>query len=77
MVVYNGDVHNPSKRANQKDIDRKMLEFFGHKLKGEPAPAWMTRGVPYLEKGLDQMPAGWGRGGAESAAPAAPSGGRP
>jgi dipeptidyl aminopeptidase/acylaminoacyl peptidase len=55
MVVYNGDDHNPTKRANQKDIDRKMLEFFGHKLQGKPAPAWMVRGIPYLEKGRDQL----------------------
>jgi hypothetical protein len=24
-----------------------MKEFFDHWLKGEPAPAWMTDGVPY------------------------------
>jgi len=28
MVVYNGDEHNPTKRANQKDIDQKMRDFF-------------------------------------------------
>jgi dienelactone hydrolase len=56
MVVYNGDDHNPTKRANQKDIDQKMLDFFGNKLQGKPAPSWMVRGIPYLEKGRDQMP---------------------
>jgi dipeptidyl aminopeptidase/acylaminoacyl peptidase len=55
FVVYNGDVHNPTKRANQKDIDRKMQEFFGNKLLGQPAPEWMVRGIPYLEKGRDQV----------------------
>ena len=55
MVVYNGDDHNPTKRANQKDIDTKMLEFFGAKLLGRPAPEWMVRGIPYLEKGRDQL----------------------
>ncbi len=55
FVVYNGDVHNPTKRANQKDIDMKMQQFFGNKLKGEPAPDWMKRGIPYLEKGKDQV----------------------
>jgi hypothetical protein len=57
MVVYNGDDHNPTKRANQKDIDRKMREFFGAKLLGRPAPDWMVRGIPYLEKGRDQLKA--------------------
>ncbi|MCU0648686.1 MAG: prolyl oligopeptidase family serine peptidase [Gemmatimonadaceae bacterium] len=55
MVVYNGDEHNPTKRANQKDIDRKMQDFFAVKLLGAPAPAWMTRGIPFVEKGRDQL----------------------
>ncbi len=55
MVVYNGDEHNPTKRANQKDIDRKMLDFFATKLLGAPPASWMVRGVPFLEKGRDQV----------------------
>jgi acetyl esterase/lipase len=55
MVVYNGDEHNPTKRANQKDIDKKMQEFFAVKLQGAEAPSWMVRGIPFLEKGRDQL----------------------
>ncbi len=55
MVSYNGDAHNPTKRANQKDIDRKMQEFFAHHLLGAPAPEWMTRGIPNIQKGRDQV----------------------
>lgn len=55
MVVYNGDEHNPTKRANQKDIDRKMQEFFAVKLQGAEPPLWMVRGIPFLEKGRDQV----------------------
>lgn len=55
MVVYNGDEHNPTKRANQKDIDRKMQEFFAVKLMGADPPSWMVHGIPYLEKGRDQV----------------------
>lgn len=55
MVVYNGDEHNPTKRANQKDIDRKMQEFFAVKLLGAEPPSWMVRGIPFLEKGRDQV----------------------
>jgi dienelactone hydrolase len=55
MVVYNGDEHNPTKRANQKDIDRKMQEFFAVKLQGAEPPSWMVRGIPFLEKGRDQV----------------------
>jgi len=55
MVNYNGDAHNPRKYANQKDIDRRMQQFFGHHLLGAPAPEWMQRGIPFLEKGRDQL----------------------
>jgi len=55
LLNYNNDGHNPRKRANQKDVDRRMQEFFGHHLKGEPMPAWMRSGVPFLEKGRDQI----------------------
>ncbi len=55
MVSYNGDGHNPRKRANQKDIDMRMQQFFANKLKGEPAPDWMVKGIPAVEKGRDQL----------------------
>ena len=55
MVNYNGDAHNPRKYANQKDIDRRMQEFFAHHLLGAPAPDWMQRGIPFLDKGRDQL----------------------
>ena len=43
------------KYANQKDIDLKMQEFFAVKLLGADAPSWMRRGIPFLEKGRDQV----------------------
>ncbi|MHB1313195.1 MAG: alpha/beta hydrolase family protein [Gemmatimonadaceae bacterium] len=55
LVVYNGDEHNPTKRANQKDIDAKMQAFFGAKLLGQPEPDWMKYGIPFLKKGQDQI----------------------
>ncbi len=55
LLNYNNDGHNPRKRANQKDVDRRMQEFFGHHLKGEPKPDWMRSGIPFLEKGRDQL----------------------
>ena len=56
FVDYNGDAHNPRKRANQLDVDRRMQQFFANKLKGEPAPEWMQKGIPFLDKGRDQFP---------------------
>ena len=55
MVNYNGDAHNPRKYANQKDIDRRMQEFFAARLLGAPEPEWMRRGIPFIEKGRDQV----------------------
>ncbi|HKG91974.1 MAG TPA: prolyl oligopeptidase family serine peptidase, partial [Gemmatimonadaceae bacterium] len=54
LIDYNGDGHNPRKRANQKDVDMRMQQFFAHHLLGAPAPDWMRRGVPFLRKGSDQ-----------------------
>jgi dipeptidyl aminopeptidase/acylaminoacyl peptidase len=51
LINYNGDEHNPTKRANQKDIDQRMQQFFDHHLRGAPAPEWMRSGIPFVEKG--------------------------
>jgi dipeptidyl aminopeptidase/acylaminoacyl peptidase len=55
FVDYNGDAHNPRKRANQLDVDRRMQQFFAAKLKGEAMPDWMVKGIPFLDKGRDQL----------------------
>ena len=34
-----------------------MLQFFDNKLRGMPEPDWMKKGIPYLSKGKDQVPA--------------------
>ena len=46
LLVYEGEDHGFRREANQKDYHRRILEWFGHYLKGEPAPAWITHGVP-------------------------------
>jgi hypothetical protein len=33
-----------------KDYTVRMQEFFDHFLKGAPAPEWMVKGIPYLER---------------------------
>ncbi len=55
LINYNGDVHNPASRANQKDMAMRMQQFFDTKLKGAPAPDWMVKGIPATEKGRDQV----------------------
>ena len=46
LLVYEGEDHGFRQEANQKDYHRRILEWFGHYLKGEPAPSWITDGVP-------------------------------
>ncbi|WP_448138605.1 prolyl oligopeptidase family serine peptidase [Sphingobacterium siyangense] len=53
MLNYNGDEHNLILRQNRKDIQTREQQFFDHFLKGAPAPAWMKKGVPATEKGID------------------------
>ena len=50
MLVYEGENHGLAREPNQRDYQRRILEWFGHYLKGEPAPTWITTGVPYLEQ---------------------------
>ena len=46
LLVYEGEDHGFRQAPNQVDYHRRILEWFGHYLKGEPAPAWITRGIP-------------------------------
>ena len=50
LFNYNGEPHHLDKRPNQKDYTIRMQQFFDHYLKGAPAPAWMEKGVPYIER---------------------------
>ena len=47
---YNGEPHGLRRRPNQKDYTRRLQEFFEHFLKGAPAPEWMEKGIPYLQR---------------------------
>lgn len=47
MLQYEGEDHHLADFANKVDYSIKMLEFFNHYLKGEPAPLWWQQGQPY------------------------------
>ncbi len=53
LLTYNGENHNlPVKSwANRMDLSKRMFAFFNHYLKGKPAPEWMEKGIPAIEKG--------------------------
>jgi dipeptidyl aminopeptidase/acylaminoacyl peptidase len=50
MLVYPGADHGLRKKEQQVDYHRRILEWFAHWLKGEPAPAWIERGEPWTER---------------------------
>ena len=48
-LSYPDEGHGLRKLQNRVDFQYRLRQFFGHHLKGEPAPSWMTDGVPYLD----------------------------
>lgn len=53
LLNYNEEPHWPLKSQNRLDFSIRMAQFFDHYLKGAAKPAWMQRGVPPLEKGIN------------------------
>jgi dipeptidyl aminopeptidase/acylaminoacyl peptidase len=51
MFNFNGEKHGLRERDNQKYWTVHLDEFFDHFLLGKPEPEWMSKGVPYLERG--------------------------
>ena len=50
LFNYNGEFHGLRRRADQKDYALRMHQFFNHYLKGEPAPEWLEKGIPYIDR---------------------------
>ena len=50
LLAYPGEGHGLRGLANRRDLTVLFFEFFNHYLKDEPAPKWMTEGVPFLDK---------------------------
>jgi dipeptidyl aminopeptidase/acylaminoacyl peptidase len=50
LINYNGQPHNLSRQADKKDWSVRMMQFFNHYLKDEPAPDWMINGVKAVDK---------------------------
>jgi dipeptidyl aminopeptidase/acylaminoacyl peptidase len=50
MLVYGGEDHSNRRKPNQIDYQRRIVQWFGHYLKGEPAQPWITSGVSFLDR---------------------------
>ena len=54
FLNYNGEPHWPLKLQNRKDFNIRMAQFFDHYLQDASKPLWMIKGVPAMEKGINQ-----------------------
>jgi dipeptidyl aminopeptidase/acylaminoacyl peptidase len=50
MLLYPGEGHGLGKKENQVDYERRILQWFGHYLKGDPAAPWITDGQKQIER---------------------------
>ncbi len=64
MIEYNAEDHGLAQYKNQKDYQQRILQWFGHYLKGEPAQKWISDGQSVLERQDEiKKKAAGGRGG--------------
>jgi dipeptidyl aminopeptidase/acylaminoacyl peptidase len=54
FLNYNDEPHWPLKRQNRVDFNIRMAQYFDYYLMDKPMPVWMDRGVPAIEKGINQ-----------------------
>jgi dipeptidyl aminopeptidase/acylaminoacyl peptidase len=50
MLVYAGENHSLRLKQNQLDYHRRIQAWFGHYLKGDEAPKWISEGLSFLEQ---------------------------
>ena len=50
MLVYANENHSNRQEKNQVDYHHRILDWFGHYLKGEPAKPWITEGVSVVKR---------------------------
>ena len=49
-LSYPDEGHGLRKLQNRIDFQYRLQDFFGHHLRDEPAPGWMTDGIPQVDK---------------------------
>jgi len=50
MLVYAGEGHSARQKKNQVDYHHRVLDWFDHFLKGDPAPPWISDGVSVIDR---------------------------
>ncbi len=52
---YHRELHGLRRRADLKDFSKRMWQFFDHFLRGAPAPEWLEKGIPFLEREEEKL----------------------
>ncbi|NNE67319.1 MAG: prolyl oligopeptidase family serine peptidase, partial [Pyrinomonadaceae bacterium] len=50
MLVYANEGHGLRQKKNRMDYQKRILEWFGHYLKGDPAKPWIKQNLEYSEQ---------------------------
>lgn len=50
LLNYAGEDHGLRRKANQIDYQRRIVQWFGHYLKNEPAAGWILNGVRLVDR---------------------------
>ena len=50
MLVYYGEGHGLRGEENQADYQQRILDFFGHHLKGDEPAEWISSQASWLEQ---------------------------
>ncbi|PZR18217.1 MAG: hypothetical protein DI539_16570 [Flavobacterium psychrophilum] len=53
LLQYDNSDHALFAQKDKVDFTIRSTQFFNHYLMGAPAPVWMTKGIPYKQKGVD------------------------
>jgi len=55
FLNYAKEGHGLIRYANRRDFTKRMWQFFEHYLRDQPAPAWLTDGIPYLDRDAEKL----------------------
>jgi len=63
MIEYANEDHGLAQRRNQADYQQRILQWFGHYLKSEPATSWIESGQTVIDRQDEVRKATAGRSG--------------
>ena len=50
MLLYPGEGHGLGKKENAIDYERRILQWFGHYLKGDKPADWIVNGQSWIDR---------------------------